>query len=168
MSTIRTLMMIAALTAGSAACRDKTAKPAGEAAEKLADKPAAASQPATDKPAADKPAADKPTADKPAAKVAVTDADAQRYYAFVEKLVAIAVANQDDCAKLAAGVNAFVDENQAMIKDVSAMRQQHMELPAAIKDKMAKKLSGELGPAVTKKCAQDKTVMAAFQKIKAQ
>ncbi len=146
MSTIRTLMMIAALTAGSAACRDKTAKPAGEAAEKLADKP---------------------TADKPAAKVVVTDADAQRYYAFIEQLVAIAVANQDDCAKLAAGVNAFLDENQAVIKDASAMRQQHMELPAAIKDKMAKKFSDELGPAVTKKCAQDKTVMAAFQKLKA-
>jgi hypothetical protein len=157
MSTIRTLMMIAALTAGSAACRDKTAKPTGEAAEKLADQPTAASPPA----------ADKPAADKPAAKVVVTDADAQRYYAFIEKLVAIAVANQDDCAKLAAGVNAFLDENQAVIKDASAMRQQHMELPAAIKDKMAKKFSDELGPAVTKKCAQDKTVMAAFQKLKA-
>jgi hypothetical protein len=160
MSTIRTLMMIAVLTAGSAACHDKSAKPAGESAEKLA---------TADKPAADKPATDKPASatDKPAAKVVVSDADAQRYYALVEKLVAVAVANQDDCAKLAAGVNALLAENEAVIKDASEMRQHNMELPPAVKDKMAKKFSDELGPAVTKKCAQDKAVMAAFQKLKA-
>jgi hypothetical protein len=68
---------------------------------------------------------------------------------------------------MAAGVNAFVDENQAVIKDASAMREQHMELPQAIKDKMARKFSTELGPAITKKCSKDKTVMAAFGKLKA-
>jgi hypothetical protein len=155
MSTIRTLMFAAALTAGSVACHDKAADKAAPAA--TADKPG---------PAADQPAA---TADKPApvAKTAVSEADAQRFFAFAEQLIAIAVANQDDCAKLAAGINAHMEANKALIKDAAAMKQQNKELPPALKEQLAKKFKDELGPAVTKKCGKDRAVMDAFQKIKA-
>lgn len=157
MSTIRTLMMITALAAGSVACHDKPA-------EKAVDKPASAAVPATTGTPA---TADKPvTTAKPASADTIPDADAQRFYAFIEQLVAIAVANQDDCAKMAAGVAAFAEANKALIKDASDMQQQHKDLPPAIKEKMARKFKDELGPAVTKKCSKDKAVMDAFQKIK--
>jgi type VI protein secretion system component VasK len=182
MSTIRTLMIIAALTAGSAACQSKADKPAGETAQKAADK-------ASDKPAdkaADKPAdnaaekpGDKPVAGSasapaapagsasPVAKTTLSDADAERFYTFIAQLVAVTVANQDDCTKMAAAVNAHLDANKALIKDAATMKQQNKELPAAIREKMGKKFRDELAPAITKKCSKDKAVMDAFQKIKA-
>jgi hypothetical protein len=181
MSMIHSLALIIALTAGSVACHDKTVdKPAGEVAAKTADQPAGgtpvagtpatpAGTPAAATPAA--PAAAMPAAPgtpaAPASKALVSDADAERFYAFIERLVAVAVANQDDCAKMAAGVNAFVDANRVVIKDASDSRQQNKDLPPVIKEKMAKKFKDELGPAVTKKCAKDPAVMAAFLKIKA-
>jgi hypothetical protein len=157
MSKIRTLMMIAVLTAGIAACRDKPTEKAAT------DKPAAAETPAGA--VAPAPGAGAPSG-KPGVIELVPQADAERFYTFIEQLVTIAVANQDDCTKLAAAINAHIDANMTLINDAAAMNKQHKEMPPAIKDKMAKKFFAELGPAVTKKCAKDKGVMAAFTKIR--
>ena len=169
MSTIRTLTMIAALTAGAAACHDRTAdKVSADPVEKAA-KPTGSDAPAgsgSAMAAAPEGAGLPASSAKPRSVGTMTDADAERFYAFIEQMVAIAVANQDDCAKLAAGIAAFADANQALIKDASDMQQQHKEFPPAIKEKMARKFKDELSPAMTRKCSNDKAVMAAFQKIK--
>jgi len=146
MSTIRTLTMLAALAVGTFACHDKPADPA-----------------------AGKPAPTGATAGSsgPAAPGTIPEADAQRFYAFIESLVAIAVANQDDCAKLAAAINAHMDANKVLISEAGALKKQNVVLPPAYKDKIAKKFSAELGPAVTRKCGKDPDVMRAFQKLAA-
>jgi hypothetical protein len=150
MSTIRTLTMIAALTTCAVACHDKPDhKASGADMASGAGAPAAAGSSAA------------------GAQEVVPEADAQRFYAFIEQLVTIAVANQEDCVKLATALNAHMDANVALLNDAAAMQKQHKEMPPAIQAKMAKKFQDELGPAVTKKCGSDKTVMSAFQKLKA-
>ncbi len=148
MSTIRTLTMIAALAASSVACHDKSDQKAASA-----DKASGAEATAS--------------ADKPATgtKELVPEADAQRFYTFIEQLVTIAVANQDDCVKLAAAINAHIDANKALVADAGTMMKQHKEMPPAMKEKMDKKFKDELGPAVTKKCGSDKGVMDAFRSL---
>src|SRR5215831_11087342 len=79
-----------------------------------------------------KPPAEKP-ADKPARET-VSDADAQRYLAFFEKLVAVIVANQSDCAKMAAAIDAHVEANQALVKELAAVKTRK-QLPPAVKAK---------------------------------
>jgi hypothetical protein len=118
----------------------------------------------TPKPSADK-KADKP-ADKPAdKKEMVSDADAQKFLAFFEKLVNIVVANQDDCVKMAAGINGHLDGNQAMIQAMNEAKNKNKDLPAAIKEKLEKKVKDEFVPALTKKCGTDKTVEAALGRM---
>jgi len=156
MSTIRTLTMIAALAAGAVACHDKPANKAASTDKAAgADKASGAATPGS--------------ADKPAtgAKEVIPEADAQRFYAFIEQLVTIAVANEDDCAKLAAAINAHIDANKALVADAGAMMKQNKEMPPAIKEKMNKKFKDELRPAVTKKCGTDKSVMDAFRNLAA-
>ena len=145
MSKIRTFTMLAALTASTAAYADKPAPPPAKPAEKPADKPA----------------------DKPAApKTALTEAEAQRFYAFFDKLVSVVVTNKDDCVKMAAGVNAHIDASQALLKDASDAKAAGKELPQAVKDKISKKSTDELLPAMKAKCASDKAVGDAFMRLK--
>ncbi|HET7502855.1 MAG TPA: hypothetical protein VFK02_17655 [Kofleriaceae bacterium] len=161
MSMIRTVAMLVAILAvpvASSRAFAEPPKPPPEKAEKAPDK---ASDKKADKPAAPAPA----PADKPVAKETVSDADAQRFYAFIERLIAIVVANQDDCVKMAAGVNAHVDANTALLKDASELRHQNKQLPPAIKEKMARKFKDELEPAITRKCSKDKPVQDAFKRI---
>jgi hypothetical protein len=119
----------------------------------------------TPKPSADK-KADKP-ADKPAAdkKEMVSDAEAQKFLAFFEKLVSVVVANQDDCAKMATGINGHLDANQAMIQEMNEAKNKNKDLPPAIKEKLEKKVKDEFIPALTKKCGNDKTVQAALERM---
>jgi hypothetical protein len=143
MSMIRTLTMVAVLAAGTVA---------------VADTPKQAPAPAKN----DKPAADKKPAD---GKTAVSDADAQRFLAFFDKLVSIVTTNKDDCAKMTAGLNAHIDANQALLKEINDAKNQSRELPQAVKDKLAAKANDELKPAMAK-CGKDKAVQAAFQRLK--
>jgi hypothetical protein len=155
--------MIAAAIAipRGAAYADPPAKPADPKADKKTDKPAAA-------PAApDKPAAAPAAPDKTEKRVPVSDADAKRFEDFFNKLVAIVVANQDDCVKMAAGINSHIDKSQALIKQMNAPENRNKELPAAVKDRIQKKVREELTPAITKKCSTDKAVEAAFNRMEA-
>jgi hypothetical protein len=150
MSTIRTLTMIAALTAGAMACHDKPGnKASGAETASGAEVPGSAGKPAT------------------AAKEMVSEADAQRFYGFIEQLVTIAVANEDDCVKLAAAINAHIDANMTLINDAAVLKKQNKDMPQPIKGNIAKKFKDELGPAVTKKCGTDKAVSDAFMKLSA-
>ena len=109
-----------------------------------------------------------PPASKPAAAdksgETVSDADAQKFVAFFDKLVAIAVANQNDCAKMASGFQAHIDANQALLKQANEAMSQGKKLPPAAKQKVAGKIN-EFGKAVAKKCGNDKTVQAALMRI---
>jgi hypothetical protein len=146
MSIMRTFTMLAALTASTAVYADKPAPPAAKPAEK--------------------PVAAKP-AEKPApAKTPLSEAEAQRFYAFFDKLVSVVVTNKDDCVKMAAGVNAHIDASQALLKDANDAKAAGKELPQAIKDKIAKKSTDELLPAMKAKCASDKAVGDAFMRLK--
>jgi tRNA U34 5-carboxymethylaminomethyl modifying GTPase MnmE/TrmE len=109
-----------------------------------------------------KPPAEKP-ADKPA-REPVSDADAQRYLSFFEKLVAIVVANQNDCARMAAAIDAHVEANQALVKEVAEAKNRQKELPPAVKAKIQQKVKDELQPAL-QKCVQDKAVKAALERL---
>jgi hypothetical protein len=145
MSMIRTFTMLAALTASTAAYADKPAPPPAKPADKPVAKPA----------------------DKPAApKTALSEAEAQRFYAFFDKLVAAVVTNKDDCVKMAAAVNAHIDASQALLKDANDAKAAGKELPQSVKDKIAKKSTDELLPAMKAKCAGDKAVGEAFMRLK--
>jgi hypothetical protein len=145
MSKIRTFTMLAVLTASTAAYADKPAPPAA----KPADKPAA-----------------KPADKAPAPKTPLTEAESQRFYAFFDKLVSVVVTNKDDCVKMAAGVNAHIDASQQLLKDANDAKAAGKELPQAVKDKIAKKSTDELLPAMKAKCAGDKAVGDAFMRLK--
>jgi hypothetical protein len=110
----------------------------------------------------------RPPADKPAATdkapPKVSDADAAKFVAFFDKLVSIAVANQDDCVKMASGFNAHIDANQALLKVANEAMAQGKKLPPAAKQKVEAR-SGEFQKAVTKKCGNDKTIQAALMRI---
>lgn len=125
----------------------------------FADPPA---KPAADK-KADKPAA--PAPDKSEKKEMVSDADAKKYADFFEKLIAIVVATQDDCVKMATGINGHIDANQALIKEMNGPKNNNKELPPAVKERIQKKVRDELTPAITKKCSTDKGVEAAFNRM---
>ena len=153
MSTIRTLTMIAALAASAVACHKSDNKAASADKTAGADKAAGATAPGSADNAA------------PAAKELIPEADAERFYAFIEQLVTVAVANQDDCVKLAAAITAHIDANKAVVADAGAMMKQHKELPPAVNEKMNKKFKDELGPAVTKKCGKDKGVSDALRSL---
>lgn len=109
-----------------------------------------------------RPPAEKP-ADRPARET-VPEADAQRYLAFFEKLVAIVVANQSDCAKMAAAIDAHVEANDALVKEVAVARERNKQLPPAVRAKIEKKIKDELQPAL-QKCVQDKAVKAALERL---
>jgi hypothetical protein len=138
MTTIRAFTIIAALATASAAFAD----------------PAPAKKP------------DAPAADKASKKETVSDADAQKFFAFFDKLVSIVVTNKDDCVKMAAGVNAHIDASQQLLKDANDAKAAGKELPQTVKDKIAKKSTDELLPAMKAKCASDKAVSDAFMRLK--
>jgi hypothetical protein len=156
MTTTRACAGIAAaiiaviITSGSPVLADPPAKPA---TDKKADKPAAPAAPAAP--------------DKTEKKEQVSDNDAKRFADFFDKLVAIVVANQDDCVKMAAGINGHIDASQGLIKEMNDPKNRNKELPPAVKERIAKKVREELTPAITKKCSTDKGVEAAFNRMEA-
>lgn len=99
------------------------------------------------------------------AKEAISEADAEKFVAFFDKLVAIAVANKEDCAKMAAGFNAHIEANQALLKEAHAAKSAGRQLPASAKEKIEKKTKEEFVPAISKKCSTDKTVQAALMRM---
>ncbi|HEX3479529.1 MAG TPA: hypothetical protein VHT91_31115 [Kofleriaceae bacterium] len=150
-----TAAMLAVTVAPTPAFADPPAKPA---TDKKADKPAAPA-PKTDK-------TDKTEkTEKTEKKEVVSDADAKRFSDFFDKLVTIVVTTQEDCVKMAAGVNGHIDASQALINEMNSPKNKDKELPPAVKERIQKKAREELTPAIIKKCSQDKGVEAAFNRM---
>ena len=151
MTTIRACTRLAAAVFAGAAMLAVTAAPA----------PAFADPPA--RPAPGKPdRSDKSDKDKPAKREVVSDADARRFSDFFDKLVTIVVATQEDCVKMAAGINGHIDANQGLINELSGPNK---ELPPAVKERIQKTARDELTPAIARKCSTDKGVEAAFNRM---
>ena len=144
MSMIRTFTLMAALGAASLAFADTPKAPAQ--GDKKADKPAA-----------------KP--DDKSKKEPLSQATAEKFIAFFDKLVQIVVANKDDCTKMATAVNAHVDANQPLVREIADAKAQNKEPPQAMKDHLTQKTRDELQPAMAK-CGQDKAVMNAFGRLR--
>jgi len=121
-----------------------------------------------DSPPPAKPAPSDKPGDKPgdAKRTTLSEAEARRFYAFFERLTAIVVANKADCPRMAKQVNAHVDANQELLKALAEAIRDNKELPAATKDRIAKKYASELSPALKKKCAADQTVTRAMARIR--
>jgi hypothetical protein len=153
MSMIRTFTMIAALGAATMAFAEPPKAPAQ--ADKKADKPA-------DKPAAK---ADAKADDKAGKREPLSQATADKFIVFFDKLVAMIVANKEDCTKMANSVNAHVDANQPLLKEIAEAKEQHKEPPQAMKDHVLQKTRDELQPAMAK-CGQDKAVMTALSRLR--
>lgn len=112
---------------------------------------------------ADKPA---PTPAPAPAKESISKADAERFMAFFNKLVDVIVANQDDCTKMAAGINAHLDANAALMKEMNAAENKNKDIPKEYKDKMAARVQKDMMPALQKKnCMTDKGVQAAMERM---
>lgn len=148
----RTWLTAAVLAGATAAMLAVAAAPTAA----FADPPA---RPAPGKPGRSDKDKDK---DRPAKPELVSDADAQRFSDFFDKLVTIVVATQDDCVKMAAGVNGHIDANLALINEMGGPSK---ELPPAVKERIQKKARDELTPAIVKKCSTDKGVEAAFKRM---
>lgn len=131
--------------------------------------PALADPPARPDPKAekktDKPAAPTAKPDKSETKQFVSDADARRFSDFFDKLVTIVVATQEDCVKMAAGINGHIDANQALITALTDPKNKDKRLPPAVEDRIQKKARDELTPALLKKCSEDKGVETAFNRM---
>jgi len=155
-----TAAMLAVTVASSApALADPPARPVADP------KAAPQAEKKTDKPAA--PAAKPDQGEKTEKRELLSDADAKRFSDFFDKLVAIVVATQEDCAKMAAGINGHLDANQAVINVIADPKNKDKRLPPAVEERIQKKARDELTPAITKKCAQDKNVDAAFNRMAA-
>jgi hypothetical protein len=100
----------------------------------------------------------------PARAETLSDADAQRFVVFFDKFITIVVANQNDCPRMAAGIHAHLDANEALLKQLADAKAHNKQLPPAVKAKIEQKIKNELSPAL-KKCVQDKAVQAALSRI---
>jgi hypothetical protein len=144
MKLLRTVTMITALASATYAYADnKAPAPAPAAPAKAPDKAA--------------PAKDAPKAEE------ISQADAEKFLAFFNKLVDAVVANKDDCTKMATGVNGVIDSNKDMIAKANEAKAAGKKLPKSLEDKMMARVK-EMMPAM-QKCQNDKAVQAAFMRM---
>lgn len=108
------------------------------------------------------PATDKAPAKAPA-KQEVSAAEADKFLAFYNKFVDIAVASKEDCAKLTKESNALIDANGDLLKKIQEAKAANKELPQATKEKMMSRIK-ELMPAM-KKCESDPAFTAVMQRM---
>lgn len=91
-------------------------------------------------------------------------ADVDKFLTWFDSFAQIAVDNQNDCPKMAAGLNKSIDDNQALLTKAKAAMDSGMELPDDARQHMqdtAMKLAG----AVATKCKTDQAVMATFKRL---
>lgn len=173
MSMFRTFLALVVLTAASPASLSFGEPPAKAPEAKPPEaKPPEAKAPAkkVDRPAGDKKAGapTRPATQGTPSGDTLPDDVAKSFVEFFDKLTRIVVENQNDCPRMAAGVNAHIDAHQALLKQITDAKAQHKSLPPAAKERIAKKSAEELAPAMMKKCSNDRPVMTAFLRIKSE
>jgi hypothetical protein len=91
-------------------------------------------------------------------------ADVDKFIAFFDKLVDTIVADKADCPKMATDINKLVDANQDLLKKASEAKAKGQKLPQDAMDHMNAS-SKKMLSAIMEKCAQDKGVQAALQRM---
>lgn len=146
MKMLRSLTMIAALATSTVA---------------FADTPPPAKAPAADK-KAPAPVADKKAPPAPV-KEEISQADAEAFLAFFNKVADAMVVNKDDCTKLAAAINKLTDDNAPLLKKANDAKSSGKKLPKALEDKMMARVK-DMMPAM-QKCQADKGVNDAMKRM---
>jgi hypothetical protein len=142
MKLLTTLVIAAGLASSSAALADTAKAPPAKAPAKA---------PPNDAPAKDAPKAD------------AADADVAKFLVFFDKLVDIAVADKDDCKKMAADVNAHIDLNKPILDKAKEAQAKGLKLPDTAREHMMQSAGKLMG--AMQKCGNDKDVNAAFAKL---
>jgi ElaB/YqjD/DUF883 family membrane-anchored ribosome-binding protein len=108
--------------------------------------------------------ADTPKKDAPPADNTPSKADVDKFLAFFDKLVDTIVADKADCTKMATDITKLVDSNQDLLKKASEAKAKGQKLPQDARDHMDAS-SKKMISAIMEKCAQDKGVQAALQRM---
>ena len=90
--------------------------------------------------------------------------EAERILEFFNRFADTIIANKDDCKKMAAAINTFVDANAENIKKAKEIKDGKKRLPRAIEEKMMARLK-EMVPAM-QKCQKDADVKKALERAK--
>jgi hypothetical protein len=107
--------------------------------------------------------AEKPKEAPPAGKPqTMTKAEVAKAKKFLHELADTVVKNQNDCPKMATGINAVLDKNEAFLAQMMASKK---DLPQKDKDEL-KKRQGDMMNGFMK-CKDDKAVVASMQRIAA-
>jgi hypothetical protein len=104
-----------------------------------------------------------PKKEAPAPKTDAAPADVQQFVAFFDKLVDIAVADKDDCKKMAGDLNKHIDENTALLEKAKEAQAKGQKLPDSVKNHMMEKVKSLMG--AMQKCGADKDVQAALNRM---
>jgi hypothetical protein len=88
----------------------------------------------------------------------------EAFLSWFDKLADNAVADQNDCAKMAADINKSVNDNQALIQ---AAQQAHKNGQQFTQDQLKRVMTDgqKIAQAVVAKCAQDQGVGAAIKRL---
>ena len=128
---------------------------------------AAAQAPAPSKPAPapakDAPKKEAPPPAKDAGKTDASPADVKAFLAFFDKLVDIAVADKDDCKKMAADLNKHIDNSKALLAKAQEAQAKGQKLPDSAKEHMMKNMQRLMG--AMQKCGADAEVQAALNRM---
>ncbi|MBL9013546.1 MAG: hypothetical protein JNL83_05200 [Myxococcales bacterium] len=102
----------------------------------------------------------------PPAKDAKTDAsptDVKLFLAFFDKLVDIAVADKDDCKKMAGDLDRHIDANKALLEKAAEAQSKGQKLPDSAREHMMKNVQRLMG--AMQKCGADADVQAALNRM---
>jgi hypothetical protein len=97
------------------------------------------------------------------AKNEVSAADAQKFTAFFDKLVEVALADKGNCDKLATDVSALVSSNTELFKAAQEAKKNHRKLPKATQAHMIEGFK-KMSP-VLLECKDNPKVKAAFEQL---
>jgi hypothetical protein len=94
----------------------------------------------------------------------VSSADGEKFITWFSSLADTAVADQNDCVKMAGDINASVAANKDLIDKANAAMKAGQRLS---QDQLQRvmQIAQKFAQAVVAKCAQDKNVQAAMQTI---
>src|SRR5258706_15878195 len=105
---------------------------------------------------------DAPKTDAP--KTDVSSADIKKFLAFFDKIVDAVVTNKDDCTKMASSITSVIDANKDVLEMAKKAKADGKQLPDDAK-KHIEEGAKKMMPAMMAKCANDKGVQAAFERL---
>jgi hypothetical protein len=93
----------------------------------------------------------------------VSQAEADKFFAFFNKFVDSVIANKENCAKMAAAINGVIDGHKDVIAKANEAKVAGKKLPKPVEEKMTGRVK-EMIPAM-QKCGADKEVKAAVGRL---